>query len=123
NGHAFRSIAYGDLINLARWIECQIDDSHRVHLAVSYPRCAIVADQPELAVRCDLDIVRKQTGEHVISLVGHRRSVDIKKRHLVCRSLSHERALAVGRNGDRGDLATSASLLSGVIARLVGGPI
>ena len=101
---AFRPIADNHLIDFARRIERQVDDAHRADLAVRDAGIAVMIDQRKLAVRGDLNVVRKDAGEHVVAFVGDSRAVDVEQRDPIRQRLSHQRALAVGRNGYCGGL-------------------
>src|SRR5207248_10590269 len=83
---------------------------NRVDLTIRGAGVAVVAGDPELAVRSDLYVVGPQAHRHVVLGIGDLLAVDLEDRHLVARELADEGELPVGSNGHRGDLLARRAL-------------
>src|SRR5919197_2541059 len=92
-----------DTVDDARRVRLEVDDAHRVHVAVGGAAVAVVGGEGELAVRRDVDVVRPEPRGHVVLRVRDLLAVDLEHRDLVAGELDGERAPAVGRDHDGRD--------------------
>src|SRR5213595_1160021 len=92
-----------DAVDDARRVRLEVDDSHRVHVAVGGTTVAVVGGEGQRAVRRDVDVVRPEPCGHVVLRVGVLLAVDLAHRDLVTGELDRERTPAIGRDRDGRD--------------------
>jgi hypothetical protein len=54
-----------DMIDDAGRVLREIDDTHRIDIAIGVASATVVGHQRNLAARCDVDIVRKDASRHI----------------------------------------------------------
>src|SRR5262249_58592776 len=95
DGKSFRRIAYDDVINDAGRVWFEVDDAHRIDIAISGTCTSVVSHECDLTARHDVDAVWGDTSRHVVLLVDYLFAVDLEKRHLVSDRLHDQRLGAI----------------------------
>src|SRR5258708_6750047 len=94
------------MIDDARRVLREIDDTHRIDIAIGVASTPVVGNQRNLAAWYNVDIVRKDAGRHIVLLVNDLAAIDPKKRYFVHNWLDRQRLSAVGRDCDMRDAVT-----------------
>src|SRR5262249_7282125 len=83
DGEAFRRVANRDLIDDTRRACIEVNHAHRIDVAIGGTSSSVVCNQRDVAARRNVNIVRKDTGGHIVLLVTDLSTVDLEERHFV----------------------------------------
>src|SRR5207247_53861 len=101
---ALGSVAHHHPVDDAWRRRFEIDDADRVDIAVGAAGEAVVDGEGDASVGNHVHVVWPEADRHVVLVVGHLLAIHVQHGDLVAGKLGHEGPLAVGGEGDVGDL-------------------